>query len=44
MERLPTRLHGPVLLAPPVHGDARGFFTESYRAPVTAAGTLFRYR
>ena len=31
MERLPTRLHGPILLAPPVHGDARGFFTESYR-------------
>jgi dTDP-4-dehydrorhamnose 3,5-epimerase len=31
MERLPTRLDGPVLLAPPVHGDHRGFFTESYR-------------
>jgi dTDP-4-dehydrorhamnose 3,5-epimerase len=31
MEVLPTRLHGLVLLAPPVHGDARGFFTESYR-------------
>jgi dTDP-4-dehydrorhamnose 3,5-epimerase len=31
MERLPTRLQGPVLLAPPVHGDARGFFHESYR-------------
>ena len=31
MERLPTRLQGPILLAPPVHGDARGFFHESYR-------------
>jgi len=31
MERLPTRLQGLVLLAPPVHGDARGFFTETYR-------------
>ncbi|MEA2381304.1 MAG: dTDP-4-dehydrorhamnose 3,5-epimerase [Solirubrobacteraceae bacterium] len=32
MERLPTRLDGPMLLAPPVHGDARGFLVESYRA------------
>jgi dTDP-4-dehydrorhamnose 3,5-epimerase len=32
MERLPTRLDGPVLLAPAVHGDARGFFLESWRA------------
>jgi dTDP-4-dehydrorhamnose 3,5-epimerase len=39
MERLPTRLQGPVLLAPPVHGDARGFFHESYRVDAwTAAG------
>jgi len=31
MERLPTRLEGPVLLAPKVHGDTRGFFVETYR-------------
>jgi dTDP-4-dehydrorhamnose 3,5-epimerase len=28
---LPTGLQGPLLLAPPVHGDARGFFIETYR-------------
>ena len=31
MERLPTRLDGPLLLAPKVFGDERGFFTETYR-------------
>ena len=31
MERLPTRLKGPVLLKPVVHGDERGFFQETYR-------------
>ena len=31
MERLPTRLPGLVLLAPPVHGDERGFFMETWR-------------
>jgi dTDP-4-dehydrorhamnose 3,5-epimerase len=31
MERLPTRLDGPVLLAPAIHGDERGFFMETYR-------------
>jgi dTDP-4-dehydrorhamnose 3,5-epimerase len=31
MERLPTRLDGLVLLAPTVHGDARGFFMETFR-------------
>ena len=31
MERLETRLDGPVLLAPAVHGDERGFFMETYR-------------
>ena len=31
MERLPTKLAGPVLLKPVVHGDARGFFMETYR-------------
>jgi dTDP-4-dehydrorhamnose 3,5-epimerase len=37
MERLPTRLPGLVLLAPAVHGDARGFFAETYRADAWAA-------
>jgi dTDP-4-dehydrorhamnose 3,5-epimerase len=32
MERLPTRLDGLVLLAPPVFGDERGFFMETWRA------------
>ena len=31
MERLATRLEGLVLIRPVVHGDARGFFHESYR-------------
>lgn len=31
MEKLSIELHGPVLLAPTVHGDERGFFLESYR-------------
>lgn len=34
VRRLETRLDGPVLLEPTVHGDARGFFVESYRANV----------
>jgi dTDP-4-dehydrorhamnose 3,5-epimerase len=37
MQRLPTRLDGPVLLAPAVHGDARGFFVETWRADTWAA-------
>ena len=32
MQTLPTRLQGPVLLAPTVHGDERGFFVETFRA------------
>lgn len=31
MERLPTRLQGPMLLKPLVHRDERGFFLETYR-------------
>jgi dTDP-4-dehydrorhamnose 3,5-epimerase len=31
MRRLETRLDAPVLLEPAVHGDARGFFLETYR-------------
>jgi dTDP-4-dehydrorhamnose 3,5-epimerase len=31
VDRLPTKLAGPVLLQPIVHGDERGFFLETYR-------------
>src|SRR5918995_5757952 len=31
VQRLETRLKGPILLAPTVHGDERGFFLETYR-------------
>ena len=31
MERLQTRLEGPILLAPRKHQDERGFFCETYR-------------
>jgi dTDP-4-dehydrorhamnose 3,5-epimerase len=34
VERLETRLEGPVLLRPVVHGDARGWFQETYRREV----------
>jgi dTDP-4-dehydrorhamnose 3,5-epimerase len=36
MERLTTRLEGPLLLAPRVIGDERGFFCETYRRSVFA--------
>ena len=36
MERLPTRIDGPMLLAPRVFGDERGFFTETYRQSTLA--------
>lgn len=36
MQKLPTKLTGPVLLAPVVHGDERGFFLEAYRASAFA--------
>src|ERR671921_43920 len=36
MRLIDTRLDGLVLLEPVVHGDARGFFLESYRANVWA--------
>jgi dTDP-4-dehydrorhamnose 3,5-epimerase len=32
MNRLETRLEGPLLLVPTVHGDSRGFFLETFRA------------
>lgn len=37
MQRLATQLDGPILLAPAVHGDARGFFLESYRRSALVA-------
>src|SRR3954453_9134750 len=36
MERLETRLEGPVLVRPVVLGDRRGFFQETYRRSVYA--------
>jgi dTDP-4-dehydrorhamnose 3,5-epimerase len=36
MKRLATRLEGPVLLEPTVHGDTRGFFVETFRANTLA--------
>lgn len=36
MQKLPTKLIGPVLLAPQVHGDERGFFVETYRVSAFA--------
>jgi dTDP-4-dehydrorhamnose 3,5-epimerase len=32
MRHIETRLDGPIVLEPPIHGDPRGFFVESYRA------------
>ncbi len=40
MEVLPTRLDGPLLLAPAVHGDERGFFLETWRADAYAAAGI----
>jgi dTDP-4-dehydrorhamnose 3,5-epimerase len=37
MQRLTTRLDGPVLLAPAVHGDERGFFIETFREETWSA-------
>ncbi len=36
MRRLETRIEGPLLLEPTVHGDGRGFFLESYRRDTMA--------
>jgi dTDP-4-dehydrorhamnose 3,5-epimerase len=36
MKRLETRLDGPILVEPLVHGDHRGFFHETYRKNVYA--------
>ena len=34
MKRIPTRLDGPILSAPTVLGDERGFFVETYRRSI----------
>jgi dTDP-4-dehydrorhamnose 3,5-epimerase len=34
VKRLPTRLDGPILIAPAVLGDERGFFVETYRRSI----------
>ena len=34
MRRFETRLEGPALVQPDLHGDARGFFQETYRQAV----------
>jgi len=34
MERVQTRLQGPILVAPRVIGDERGFFCETYRRSI----------
>jgi dTDP-4-dehydrorhamnose 3,5-epimerase len=36
VRRLATRLEGPILLEPVVHGDERGFFQETYRRNLMA--------
>jgi dTDP-4-dehydrorhamnose 3,5-epimerase len=36
MRRLETRLEGPALIEPVVHGDDRGFFLETFRATALA--------
>jgi dTDP-4-dehydrorhamnose 3,5-epimerase len=37
---VPTRLAGPILLAPDVFGDRRGFFVETFRADAWAAAGI----
>lgn len=36
MRLLPTELEGPLVLAPSVHGDERGFFLETFRRSALA--------
>jgi dTDP-4-dehydrorhamnose 3,5-epimerase len=36
VNRLETRLEGPLLLEPTVHGDSRGFFLETFRSSTLA--------
>jgi dTDP-4-dehydrorhamnose 3,5-epimerase len=37
VKALPSRLSGPLLLEPLVHGDSRGFFLETFRESALAA-------
>ncbi len=37
MEQLATKLDGPILVKPTVHGDERGFFVETFREDAWAA-------
>jgi dTDP-4-dehydrorhamnose 3,5-epimerase len=37
MQTLSTKLEGPILLVPTVHGDERGFFVETFRRNTLAA-------
>jgi dTDP-4-dehydrorhamnose 3,5-epimerase-like enzyme len=39
VRRLESRLEGPVLLQPVVHGDERGFFHETYRREAYATAS-----
>jgi dTDP-4-dehydrorhamnose 3,5-epimerase len=36
MRQVDTRIEGPILIEPTVHGDSRGFFVETYRKNVMA--------
>jgi dTDP-4-dehydrorhamnose 3,5-epimerase len=40
MEILPARIQGPILIAPSVFGDERGFFVETYRQQWHAAAGI----
>ena len=40
MQVIPTALNGPLIIAPKVHGDDRGFFLESWNAHVFAEAGL----
>jgi dTDP-4-dehydrorhamnose 3,5-epimerase len=42
MEIRPTRIDGPLLVQPKVHGDARGFFAETFRENVLADAGIGR--
>jgi dTDP-4-dehydrorhamnose 3,5-epimerase len=41
MRRLRTKLEGPILVEPVVHGDQRGFFSETYRRGVYESFGIF---
>ena len=40
MQRIPTRIDGPVIVEPPVFGDDRGFFMESWNQATFARAGL----